>query len=242
MKPGTWSSNHHVGTGTPRPSPVKQAALAAGVPVLEPPGGRDPALPGQLAATGADIGVACAFGYLLPEAVLAALPGGIINLHFSLLPAYRGAAPVHRAVIDGRTETGVTIMRVVRELDAGPILARATQPIGPDDTSLEVEQALARLGGDLLLDVVERLAAHTASEEPQEHDRATYAHKLTKAEADALLSGKSARIRKALGVSDRFVVPQQILSGIPGRRPPTKKPATEKTPTGKPPLKKPQTS
>jgi methionyl-tRNA formyltransferase len=86
--------------GTPAPSPVKQAALAAGLPVLEPPRGRDPELPGQLAALGAEVGCSCAFGYLLPPEVLAVFPHGIVNLHFSLLPAYRGPAPVQRALLD----------------------------------------------------------------------------------------------------------------------------------------------
>jgi methionyl-tRNA formyltransferase len=129
-----------------------------------------------------DLGVVAAYGKILPDDLLTIPRLGMINVHASLLPEYRGAAPVHRAVIDGRTETGVTIMRVVRELDAGPMFGRATRPIGPDDTSLEVEQALAAIGGDLLLDVVERLAANTAREEPQDQGRASYAHKLTKSE------------------------------------------------------------
>ena len=103
--------------GAPLPSPVKQVAQAAGVPVLEPPSGRDPELPGRLAATGADIGVACAFGYLLPDRVLAALPRGMINLHFSLLPAYRGAAPVQRALLDGAEVTGVTTFVIDAGMD-----------------------------------------------------------------------------------------------------------------------------
>ena len=129
-----------------------------------------------------DLGVVAAYGKILPDDLLAIPRLGMINVHASLLPEYRGAAPVHRAVIDGRTETGVTIMRVVRELDAGPMFARVPRPIGPDETSLEVEQALAAIGGDLLIDVVEQVAANTAREEPQDHGRASYAHKLTKAE------------------------------------------------------------
>jgi len=129
-----------------------------------------------------DLGGGGAYEKNLPDDLLAIPRLGMINVHASLLPEYRGAAPVHRAVIDGRTETGVTIMRVVRELDAGPMFARVTRPIGRDDTSLEVERALAATGGDLLLEVVERVAANTATEEPQDHARASYAHKLTKAE------------------------------------------------------------
>jgi hypothetical protein len=114
---------------TPQPSPVKQAALAAGLPVLEPPSGRDPELPGRLAALGADIGVSCAFGYLLPDPVLAAFPRGIVNLHFSLLPAYRGAAPVQRALLDGVEVTGVTTFVIDAGMDTGPVLLAAEVPV-----------------------------------------------------------------------------------------------------------------
>jgi methionyl-tRNA formyltransferase len=141
-----------------------------------------------------DLGVVAAYGKILPDELLAVPRLGMINVHASLLPEYRGAAPVHRAVIDGRSETGITIMRVVRELDAGPMFARVTRAIGPDETSVDVEHALARLGGDLLLEVVEQLAAGTASEEPQDHGRATYAHKLTKAEGTIDWTLPAARI------------------------------------------------
>ena len=165
-----------------QPTPTKVTAEAAGIAVLQPVRIRDDEFLGAVRAMSLDLGVVAAYGKILPDDLLAIPKLGMINVHASLLPEYRGAAPVHRAVIDGRTETGVTIMRVVRELDAGPMFARVTRPIGRDDTSLEVEQALAAAGGDLLLEVVERLAANTATEEPQDHARASYAHKLTKAE------------------------------------------------------------
>lgn len=107
----------------------------------------------------------------------------MINVHGSLLPRYRGAAPVHRAVIAGDEITGVTIMRLVEELDAGPMLAALTHAIGPDDTSVDVERALAGAGAQLLLDVVERLSQGPVVEVPQDHARATYAPKLTKSES-----------------------------------------------------------
>ena len=93
-----------------------------------------------------DLGVVAAYGRILPDALLAIPRLGMINVHASLLPRYRGAAPVHRAVIAGDAETGVTIMRVVKELDAGPMLATVARPIGPDETSVEVERDLAELG------------------------------------------------------------------------------------------------
>jgi methionyl-tRNA formyltransferase len=165
-----------------QPTPTKLTAEAAGIAVLQPVRIRDDEFLRAVRAMSPDLGVVAAYGKILPDDLLAIPRLGMINVHASLLPEYRGAAPVHRAVIDGRTETGVTIMRVVRELDAGPMFARVTRPIGPDETSLEVEQALAAIGGDLLIDVVEQVAANTAREEPQDHGRASYAHKLMKAE------------------------------------------------------------
>jgi methionyl-tRNA formyltransferase len=109
-------------------------------------------------------------------------PLGLINVHASLLPRHRGAAPVHRAVVAGDRETGVSIMRVVQALDAGGVFATAVRPIGPDDTSTEVEQDLARLGAALLLDVLAQLASGAAVEVPQDDSAATYAHRLRKEE------------------------------------------------------------
>src|SRR3954467_13698363 len=128
-----------------QPTPTKVAALAAGVAVLQPARIRDGGFVRALRAMDLDLGVVAAYGKILPDDLLAVPRLGMINVHASLLPEYRGAAPVHRAVIDGRPETGVTIMRVVRELDAGPMFAKAPQPIGPDETSVGVERALATL-------------------------------------------------------------------------------------------------
>ena len=104
----------------------------------------------------------------------------MINVHASLLPRYRGAAPVHRAVIAGELSTGVTIMRVVKALDAGATIVKEHRPIGPDETSDEVERALARIGARLLVAVVDQLARNNAAEWPQNDADATYAHRLTK--------------------------------------------------------------
>jgi methionyl-tRNA formyltransferase len=105
---------------------------------------------------------------------------GFFNVHASLLPRYRGAAPVHRAIIAGERQTGVTIMRMVQALDAGPMLARASRPIGPDETSDVVEADLARLGAALLVDTLDALAIGEVPETSQDDSDATYAHKLTK--------------------------------------------------------------
>ena len=166
-----------------QPTPTKVVADAAGIPVLQPTRLKDPALHAQLADLRPDLGVVAAYGRLIPDAVLAIPRLGMINIHASLLPKYRGAAPVHRAVIDGETETGVTIMRVVTELDAGPMFAVARLPIGPDDTTPQVEAALAQLGAAVAVEVVDRLASGTATETPQDGSRATHAKKIEREEA-----------------------------------------------------------
>jgi methionyl-tRNA formyltransferase len=166
------------------PTATKELALAYGVPALQPDRIRDENFLSQIRALAPDLGVVAAYGKILPETLLAIPRLGMINVHASLLPAYRGAAPVHRAVINGEHETGVTIMRVVKELDAGPMFATATRPIGADETSVEVEIALAELGAALLVDVVEAMSAGTAVETPQDDTRATYAPKITKEETN----------------------------------------------------------
>jgi methionyl-tRNA formyltransferase len=163
-------------------TPTSTVAASAGVAVLQPTRIRDQGFLDQIAALSPDLGVVAAYGRILPHALLALPRLGMINVHASLLPAYRGAAPVHRAVIAGERETGVTIMRVVPELDAGPMMASAVRPIDPDETSVEVERTLAELGAPLLLSVVEALAAGTARETPQDDSRATFAPKVEKAE------------------------------------------------------------
>jgi methionyl-tRNA formyltransferase len=163
-------------------APVKAAALAHHLPVLQPDRLRDPAVADAVTAWTPDLGVVAAYGQLIPESLLALPPYGMINVHPSLLPKYRGAAPVHRAVIAGDTETGVTIMRVVARLDAGPMLATITRPIGPDETSDVVERDLSETGAGLLVDVVDQIADGRVHEQPQDEAMATYAARLTKEE------------------------------------------------------------
>ena len=128
-------------------SPVKQTAAASGLPVLQPARMKDPAFMEALAALAPDLGVVAAYGRLLPDALLALPRLGMINVHASLLPKYRGAAPIHHAVMAGETETGVTIIRLVREMDAGPMLRRAPVPIGADDTSETLDRQAGRARG-----------------------------------------------------------------------------------------------
>jgi methionyl-tRNA formyltransferase len=161
-------------------APVKVRAVEAGVATLQPESLKDPAFLEALSAFTADLGVVAAYGKILPEVVLSAPPLGMLNVHASLLPKYRGAAPIHRAVIAGEAITGVTIMRVVKALDAGPMLASASRPIGPDESSEEVEHDLARIGADLLCWTLDDLAAGVDRETAQDERQATYAHRLTK--------------------------------------------------------------
>ena len=161
-------------------APVKARALAAGLPVLQPERMRDEAFVHSLTSWNADLGVVAAYGKILTDAILAVPRLGMINVHGSLLPRYRGAAPVHRAIIDGEIATGITIMRVVKALDAGPMLAKDHRPIGPEETSEEVERDLAKIGARLLVAVVDQIARGNGREEIQDERLATYAHRLTK--------------------------------------------------------------
>jgi methionyl-tRNA formyltransferase len=161
-------------------APVKSRALDTGIPVLQPASLNDPKAVSDIAALNSDIGVVAAYGRILPEAILQTPSRGLINVHASLLPRHRGAAPVHRAVIAGDIETGVTIMRVVKALDAGAMLAVQRRLIDPDETSEDVERDLAQLGADLLVSTLDRLSRGPIFEKPQDDGRATYASRVTK--------------------------------------------------------------
>lgn len=163
-------------------SPVKQVALSQQVPVLQPERLKDASFVHALGALGADLGVVAAYGRILPEAVLAVPPLGLINVHGSLLPKYRGAAPVARAIMAGEQETGVTIMRVVRALDAGAMFASIRRQIEPNEDSATVERDLSLLGASLLVQVVDAIAEDRATEVPQNEAESTYAPRLTKEE------------------------------------------------------------
>jgi methionyl-tRNA formyltransferase len=165
-----------------QPTPTKLVAAAAGIPVLQPTRLKDDSLADALRALSLDLAVVAAYGRIIPDRILEIPRLGMINIHASLLPKYRGAAPVHRAVLNGDKETGVTIMRVVSELDAGPAFAVERIPIGPDDTTPEVERALAETGAKLAVRVVGQLAEGSAVEVPQNHADATYAPKIERHE------------------------------------------------------------
>ncbi|MET0919756.1 MAG: methionyl-tRNA formyltransferase [Acidimicrobiia bacterium] len=160
--------------GATLPSPVKAAAVELGIPVHTPARARE--VVDAVAASGAELGVVVAFGQILPQALLDALPRGFVNVHFSLLPRWRGAAPVERTILAGDTETGVCIMQLEAGLDTGPVYVRATTPIGPDDTAGDVMAALVAQGADLLV----RTLAELPSLDPvAQEGEPTYAEKLT---------------------------------------------------------------
>ncbi len=162
------------------PGAVKLFAQEHGLPVLQPDRLRDEGFLGAIASLAPDLGVVAAYGKILPAAVLAVPRLGLINVHASLLPRWRGASPIHRAVMAGDDETGVSIMRVVQALDAGGVFARARRPITAEETSEDVERDLAELGARLILPVIDALAAGTATETAQDASLVTYAPRLTR--------------------------------------------------------------
>jgi len=165
------------------PGPVKLAAQSS-VPVLQPDRLKDDSWLSTFRDLQPDLAVVAAYGKLLPQALLDIPRLGVINVHASLLPRWRGAAPVHRAILAGDAETGVTIMKVVLALDAGPMLDRVVTAIDPDETSQQLEGRLAELGAALLVDVVDRIATdRTPREVAQDDTQATYAPRLDRSDS-----------------------------------------------------------
>jgi methionyl-tRNA formyltransferase len=165
----------------PRPCPVHARAVAMGLPVRHPARLRDPADQADFAALGADVAVVVAYGLILPQPALDAPRLGCLNIHASLLPRWRGAAPIHRAVMAGDAETGVCIMQMEAGLDTGPVLLRAALPIGADATTGDLHDALSQLGARLVVTALAGLPGLVAT--PQPESGVTYAAKIDKAEA-----------------------------------------------------------
>ncbi|MBU2957020.1 methionyl-tRNA formyltransferase [Paracoccus sp. 1_MG-2023] len=163
-----------------RPSAVHRAAEDLGLPVRHPATLRDPADRQAFADLDADIAVVVAYGLILPQPVLDAPRLGCVNIHASILPRWRGAAPIHRAVMAGDAETGVAIMQMEAGLDTGPVLSLARTPIDPSETTADLHDRLSRMGADL---IVRTLAELPKGAEPQPRDGVTYAAKIDKAEA-----------------------------------------------------------
>jgi methionyl-tRNA formyltransferase len=165
------------------PSPVKQLALAHGIAVYQPQTLRAPEAQTELAALQADLMLVVAYGLILPQAVLDMPRLGCLNSHASLLPRWRGAAPIQRAIEAGDAETGVTVMQMEAGLDTGPMLLKVSTPISAEDTGGSLHDRLAGLGAQALIEAVDKLVAGRLSGEVQDEALATYAHKLNKDEA-----------------------------------------------------------
>lgn len=164
-------------------SPVGARAAELGLEVLKPEHPRDSQFQDRLAALSPDCCPVVAYGALLPQSALDIPPHGWVNLHFSLLPAYRGAAPVQAAVLHGEARTGACTFRIVKELDAGPVCGRLVTPIGPHETAGDLLSRLAQEGAGLLVDSLDAIADGSAVFEEQDHDAASYAPKIDPADA-----------------------------------------------------------
>ncbi|GLX11847.1 methionyl-tRNA formyltransferase [Pseudomonas straminea] len=165
------------------PSPVKQLAVENAIPVLQPPSLKDSAAQAELAALQPDLLVVVAYGLILPQAVLDIPRLGCINSHASLLPRWRGAAPIQRAVQAGDAESGVTVMQMEAGLDTGPMLLKVRTPITAEDTGGSLHDRLAELGPPAVIEAIAGLANGTLMGEVQDDAQANYAHKLNKDEA-----------------------------------------------------------
>ena len=164
-----------------QPTPVKERALARGIPVYQPETLRDGTALTILQELAPELIVVAAYGRFLPDEILALPPKGCINVHSSLLPKYRGSAPINWAILNGEAETGVTIQRMVHDMDAGDILLQRSTPIGETEDAEQLYSRLADMGGELVVEAVAQIQAGTASYTPQDHTRATLAPMLSKA-------------------------------------------------------------
>lgn len=164
-----------------RPSPVQARAEALGIPVRHPRSLKSPEEQAAFAALGADVAVVVAYGLILPQPVLDAPRFGCLNIHASLLPRWRGAAPIHRAIMAGDTETGICIMQMEAGLDTGPVLLREATPITAEDTTADLHDRLSAMGAALILTALDRLGEMAPA--PQSDQGVTYAAKIDKAEA-----------------------------------------------------------
>jgi methionyl-tRNA formyltransferase len=163
-----------------QPPPVKQVAAAGGIPVLQPLRARDAGFIEQLRGLQPDVIVVAAYGQILPQEILDLPRFGCVNVHTSLLPKYRGAAPIQWAILNDEPVTGVSIMKMDAGMDTGPSLAQVTTPISPDDNAQTLHDRLADLGGELLVKTIPDYVAGSITPRPQPAEGATYARKITK--------------------------------------------------------------
>lgn len=194
-------------------SPVKQLATAHALPVCQPQSFRQADAIERLAALQPDLMVVVAYGLILPAAVLSVPRLGCINIHASLLPRWRGAAPIQRAILAGDSETGVCLMQMDEGLDTGPVLACTKTPIATDDTGSHLHDRLARLGGQLLADNLAALEQQRLIPRDQDEALATYARKLDKAEAQLDWRADAAELARKVRAFNAWPVAQTTLGG-----------------------------
>lgn len=195
------------------PSPVKQLALQHGLPVMQPATLRDAEAQHALAALQPDLMVVVAYGLILPQAVLDTPRLGCINSHASLLPRWRGAAPIQRAIEAGDSESGVTVMQMEAGLDTGPMLLKVRTPIGPSDTGGSLHDRLAALGAQAVVEAVARLQAGALPGERQDDTLATYAHKLSKDEARLDWQRPAAELERLVRAFNPWPICHSSLAG-----------------------------
>ena len=184
------------------PPPVKTAALAEDVPVLQPVRPSDDAFLAELKALAPDVGVVVAYGHILAPALLALPRHGMLNVHPSLLPELRGAAPVEWAILNGLRQTGVTIMRMEAALDSGPILLQIPHDIDPQVTGGELSEHLSEMGAQALVEALALLETNGLQPRPQDHARATYAPKLTREVARIRWTDPAERVARVIRALD----------------------------------------
>ncbi|MDJ0655121.1 MAG: methionyl-tRNA formyltransferase [Xanthomonadales bacterium] len=193
------------------PSPVKQVALASNIPVMQPASLRNPEAEAGLAAVDADLMVVAAYGLILPQAILDLPRLGCWNIHGSLLPRWRGAAPIQRAILAGDRETGVCIMQMEAGLDTGPVFSSRATPIADTETAGDLHDRLAIMGGELLLDTLSRRSELSAR--PQDDAGATYASKLEKAEAWLDWNARAVQLSREVRAFNPWPVSRTRLAG-----------------------------
>lgn len=191
-------------------SPVKQLALEHNIPVEQPLNFKDDDVKQILADYHADLMIVVAYGLLLPQAVLDTPALGCINIHASLLPRWRGAAPIQRAILAGDTETGICIMQMEAGLDTGPVLSRRTCPITPEDTAQTLHDRLANLGADTLLALLPNVVELQKHAQNQNNDSAYYAAKLLKTEAEIDWQQSASQIVRQIQAFNPWPVAQTI--------------------------------
>ncbi len=197
------------------PPPVKTIALAESIPVLQPERPRgDVEFARSIHDLAPDISVVVAYGHILPQEVIEMPRLGTLNIHASLLPEYRGAAPIQAAIRDGRAETGVTIMQMVPALDAGPVLLALRTPIESDETAGELQLRLAELGAEALIEALVLLSIGKAPATPQNDALASYAKKIVREDARLPFSGPSDRVARIVRAFDPKPGAWGVLNGV----------------------------